>query len=84
MEGLATMHAQYWDDPEIQASDALYPFSTWADIYPPAIETGWPLYEAHFSYDIDDDLMPYFKRAMKPQQPFSISLLIRDRNTAAR
>ena len=34
VEGLATMHAQYWDDPEIQASDALYPFSTWADIYP--------------------------------------------------
>ena len=61
VEGLATMHAQYWNDPTIQASDALYPFSTWADIYPPAIETGWPLYEAHFSYVIDDDLMPYFE-----------------------
>ena len=61
VEGLAEMHARYWEDPDILASDALYPFTAWAEIYPPAIETGWPLFKEHFSYVVHPELMPFFE-----------------------
>ena len=58
VRGLASMHAQYWNDPKLDEPNALYQFSDWAPIYEPSIASGWPLFEGDFS-----DLIP---KAMHP------------------
>ncbi len=58
LEHLAQMHAHYWG--RHQDESWLRGFDEWADIYPPQIETGWPLYETNFGYVITPYLKDHF------------------------
>jgi hypothetical protein len=60
LEGLARHHAHYWDTPELRNMNWLRSYEEWADIYPPQIETGWPIFEKHFSYLIPAELKDAF------------------------
>jgi hypothetical protein len=60
VRGLASMHAQYWNDPKLDEPDALYQFSDWAPIYEPSIASGWPLFEGDFSDLIPEAMHPMF------------------------
>lgn len=63
VETLAGMHAYYWESPRLDDMEWLRSYEEWADIYPPQIETGWPLYERNFGYLIPDEFKPLFPKA---------------------
>ena len=60
VRGLASMHAQYWNDPKLDEPNALYQFSDWAPIYEPSIASGWPLYERDFGDLVPEAMYPMF------------------------
>lgn len=61
VRGLAAMHAQYWNDPQLDEANQLYQFSDWAPIYEPSIASGWPLFEGDFRELIPEAMYPMFE-----------------------
>jgi len=61
VDSLAQLHSHYWGKAHDQSW--LRGYDEWADVYPPQIDSGWPLYQQNFGYVIPDDLMALFPRA---------------------
>ncbi len=61
IDGLASMHAHYWEQPELDRVESLYQFSDWAEIYTPIIASGWPLFQKDFGPLIPHEMFPMYE-----------------------
>ena len=59
-EGLAKLHAHYWQSTVMESSSWLRGFDQWGVIYPPQIDVGWPLMKQNFGYLIPGQFMDLF------------------------
>jgi hypothetical protein len=60
VSALARLHAHYWESEALKAMEWLHPLSYLGETLPPAIESGWPLFEKHFAQYQDEDLWPLY------------------------